>query len=81
MNEKNESLRKILKKSILPALGCTEPIAVALAAAAAYARIGGEILRIHVTVDKNVYKNALRVTIPGTSERGLEIAAALGALC
>ena len=70
----------LLKTEVLPTMGCTEPGAVALAAARA-----GELLEclpdlIEVTVNSNVYKNGVAVGIPGTGETGLEIAAALGAV-
>jgi len=79
-NSKKELLLKIVKEQVMPALGCTEPASVALSAATARKFIPGEIERIVVTVDKNVYKNGARVTIPGTKEKGLQIAAALGAV-
>jgi len=79
-NSKKELLLKIVKEQAMPALGCTEPASVALSAATARKFIPGEIERIVVTVDKNVYKNGARVTIPGTKEKGLQIAAALGAV-
>ena len=66
---------------IKPALGCTEPGAVALAAAYAGKELGeGPVTRIEITVDPNVYKNGVAVGVPGTGRVGLEIAAALGAL-
>ena len=75
-------LISILKKEVVPATGCTEPIAVAYAAAVAGARIESmdHIKRVAVCVDPGLFKNGLRVGIPGIKERGLEIAAALGLL-
>lgn len=70
----------LLKKNVVPALGCTEPAAVALACAKAREALGEVVERISLTVDKYLMKNALVVSIPGTNERGMEIAAALGAL-
>ena len=75
---------KLIKKEVKPALGCTEPIAVALAVAKA-----AEILReqnekpakITVEVSANILKNAMGVGIPGTGMNGLYIASALGACC
>ena len=71
----------LLKKEILPTMGCTEPGAVALAAA--YAREAlkeGTVKKIKVTVNANVYKNGVAVGIPGTGETGFFIAAALGVI-
>lgn len=70
-----------IRAGIKPALGCTEPGAVALAAAYAGKELAdGPVTRIEITVDPNVYKNGVAVGVPGTGRVGLEIAAALGAL-
>lgn len=83
MNEsstiRSEKIIRILKTEVVPALGCTEPVAVALAAATARKAAGGEPLSLSVVVSSNVYKNALSVGIPGTDHTGVAIAAALGA--
>ncbi|MEW5773079.1 MAG: L-serine ammonia-lyase, iron-sulfur-dependent, subunit alpha [Thermodesulfobacteriota bacterium] len=75
-------LKDILRMEVAPALGCTEPVAIALAAAAAASLLPpGDIRSIEVWVDPNVYKNGLAVCIPGTPGlTGLDTAAALGAL-
>lgn len=73
-------LISLLKAEVLPTMGCTEPGAVALAAAYASEALQGKFDRIDVVVDSNVYKNGVAVGIPGTGETGLEIAAALGAI-
>lgn len=71
----------LIHSGVMPALGCTEPGAVALAAAhAAHALHGQKPLRVDVSVDANVYKNGVAVGVPGTGQVGLAIAAALGAL-
>lgn len=76
-----ELIFSLMQSGVLPALGCTEPGAVALAAAYAGSRLGGELPeKIEVSVDSNVYKNGVAVGVPGTGKVGLEIAAALGAL-
>ncbi len=71
-------VKSILEKEVTPAIGCTEPVAVALAAATAMECIGGKPIHIMVTVNSNVYKNAMAVGIPGTAKVGIDIAAALG---
>ncbi len=70
-------LLDILKDQVTPALGCTEPIAVALAVAKAKETLAHIPNKIKIKVDRNVFKNALSVGIPGTEEKGLHIAAAL----
>lgn len=74
--------KEILTLQVAPALGCTEPVAVALAAAAAASLLPGEGFdTLEVSVDPNVYKNGLAVSIPGTQGlHGLDTAAALGAI-
>ncbi|MCE5248958.1 L-serine ammonia-lyase, iron-sulfur-dependent, subunit alpha [bacterium] len=74
-------LKEVLKHEVFPALGCTEPIAVAYAASIAAGETEGEIEEIRITVDPGVYKNGLAVTIPNTGgETGNLIAGVLGAL-
>jgi len=77
-NPSKEELLKLLEEGIIPATGCTEPIAVAYAVAAAKEQIEGNLESIHILVDSNIYKNGLMVTIPGTREKGLVAAAAFG---
>lgn len=74
-------VKDVLRLQVAPALGCTEPVAVALAAAAAASLLPGPAQSVEVWVDPNVYKNGLAVSIPGTAGLcGLDTAAALG-LC
>jgi L-cysteine desulfidase len=77
-DHRNELLLSILLKEIAPTFGCTDPIAVAYSAAVARRALGGTIRGIVVSVDPGLYKNALHVAIPGSSLRGLHMAAALG---
>ncbi|CAH2713872.1 hypothetical protein BACCIP111895_01026 [Neobacillus rhizosphaerae] len=69
----------ILEKELVVALGCTEPVAIVLAAATAKSYAPGRIKAISVMVSGNIIKNAKSVGIPGMSAKGLEFAAALGA--
>ncbi|HZL82895.1 MAG TPA: hypothetical protein VFB98_05380, partial [Candidatus Deferrimicrobium sp.] len=71
---------EVLRQQLVPALGCTEPVAVALCTATARKHASGNIEKILVTVSRSIYKNGARVTIPGTHEKGLEVAASLGAI-
>jgi len=88
-------IQKFLRQNVIPATGCTEPAAVAYATSVAYHALCeslppdfsgtysppplSQILKIVITTDRNVYKNAMNVTIPGTDrQKGLPIAAAAG---
>lgn len=73
-----EHLIKLLKTEVVPALGCTEPIAVALAVAKAREVLGSLPTSITVYVSPNILKNGMGVGVPGTGMVGLHIAAALG---
>ena len=70
----------LVKKEVVPALGCTEPISLALAAATAAHALGAPVERIDARVSANLMKNGMGVTVPGTATTGLLIAAAAGAL-
>lgn len=72
---------EILKLETIPALGCTEPVACALACARCKEELGAVPDKIEVFVSGNIYKNGMGVGIPGTGMTGLPIAAALGAVC
>ena len=76
------TVKDILRMEVAPALGCTEPSAIALGAAAAAALLDDEeITSIEVWVDANIYKNSVAVSIPGTAGLcGLDVASALGAI-
>ena len=76
-----QQLIKLVKHEVLPALGCTEPISLALAAATATQYIDKkEISHIDAYVSPNLMKNGMGVTVPGTGMVGLAIAAAIGAI-
>lgn len=90
MNKRHSEIIELIRKEVKPALGCTEPIAVALAVAKAVEvleekgvvsdRMNTDF-RIDVEVSANILKNGMGVGIPGTGMVGLFIAAALGAVC
>ena len=71
---------KAIRHEVIPALGCTEPIALALASAIAARHLGGVPEKILARVSANLMKNGMGVTVPGTGMVGLPIAAAVGAL-
>ena len=74
-------LKAVLKHEVFPALGCTEPIAIAYAASAAAKQLDGEMDGLTIVVDHGAYKNGFAVTIPNTGgEQGNLIAGVLGAL-
>jgi L-cysteine desulfidase len=75
-----DKILTLIKSGVMPALGCTEPGAVALASAYAGQALGESPVRVEISVDSNVYKNGMAVGVPGTGKVGLAIAAALGAL-
>lgn len=70
----------LINREVIPAIGCTEPIAVALCTARATELLGARPEQIEVLLSANILKNAMGVGIPGTGMIGLPIAVALGAL-
>src|SRR3712207_1196600 len=78
------SIRKqiiaLINREVVPAVGCTEPMAVALCTAKATETLGCRPERIQALLSANILKNAMGVGIPGTGMIGLPIAIALGAL-
>ncbi|AUI67061.1 MULTISPECIES: serine dehydratase subunit alpha family protein [Glaesserella] len=75
-----DQLIAIVRKDVAPALGCTEPISLALASAIAKSHLGCEPVQIQAKVSPNLMKNGMGVTVPGTGMVGLPIAAAVGAI-
>ena len=71
---------KLIHQEVIPAIGCTEPVAVALAAAKAAEVLGCKPEKTEVFLSANILKNAMGVGIPGTGMVGLPIAIALGTL-
>jgi len=80
LNEIEKPLLQIVKHDVVPALGCTEPISLALASATAAKYLGKTPERIEAKVSPNLMKNGLGVAVPGTGMVGLPIAGAIGAL-
>lgn len=78
--ELRDQIVALMKREIVPAMGCTEPVAVALCMAMAAEQLGSTPTEIEVLLSPNVLKNAMGVGIPGTGMIGLPIAIALGAL-
>ncbi|MDE5647708.1 MAG: serine dehydratase subunit alpha family protein, partial [Muribaculaceae bacterium] len=80
MLDKNtrDRIKDLIGREVVPAIGCTEPVAVALAVAKATETLGGDAApaRIEVTLSGNILKNAMGVGIPGTGMIGLPIAIA-----
>ena len=92
MTAREAEIIELIRKEVKPALGCTEPIAVALAVAKAMEIIEdgctpeadwrmGKEYGLRIEVSGNILKNGMGVGIPGTGMVGLHIAAALGAVC
>ena len=80
----DEQIRKriiaLIRREVVPATGCTEPMAVALCTARATETLGCPPEHITVLLSANILKNAMGVGIPGTGMIGLPIAIAMGAL-
>ena len=75
-----EQIIALINREVVPAIGCTEPIAVALCVAKATETLGCKPEKIQALLSANILKNAMGVGIPGTGMIGLPIAIALGAL-
>ena len=78
--ETREQIIALVKREVVPAMGCTEPMAVALCTARATEMLGQRPEKIDVLLSGNMLKNAMGVGIPGTGMTGLPIAIALGAI-
>ena len=78
--ETRERIIALVHQEVVPAIGCTEPMAVALCTAKATEQLGCRPEKIEALLSANILKNAMGVGIPGTGMIGLPIAIALGAL-
>lgn len=79
-DKERTEIKLLMQQEIIPAVGCTEPIAVSLCTARATEVLGEIPSKIDVYLSANIIKNAMGVGIPGTGMNGLPIAIALGAL-
>jgi len=79
--EERKRIGELIRREVVPAMGCTEPAAVALCVAKAKELLGAIPDRIELWLSGNIIKNAMGVGIPGTGMIGLPIAVALGAIC
>ena len=75
-----EQIIALMKREVVPAVGCTEPMAVALCVSRATEALGCRPEKITALLSANILKNAMGVGIPGTGMIGLPIAIALGAI-
>lgn len=78
--EEKNAIIELMRRQVLPAIGCTEPIAVALCVAKVRETLGTLPEHIDIRLSANILKNAMGVGIPGTGMIGLPIAVALGAM-
>lgn len=78
--ELRQEIIELIKKEVVPAIGCTEPMAVALCTAKAKEKLGVIPCKVEVLLSANILKNAMGVGIPGTGMVGLPIAISLGAI-
>lgn len=78
--ETRQQIIELIQREVVPAIGCTEPVAVALCVAKATELLGKRPEKITLRLSGNILKNAMGVGIPGTGMIGLPIAIALGAL-
>ena len=74
----NDQLYATIEDTVFDSIGCTEPVAVAYAATAAYQHVGGTVSSIECMISVNVLKNAMSVGIPGSDRKGIPYAVALG---
>ncbi|WP_427838873.1 serine dehydratase subunit alpha family protein [Actinobacillus pleuropneumoniae] len=79
-SELEQAIIATVQQEVVPALGCTDPVSLALAAAVARQYLGALPDRIEAKVSPNLMKNGMGVTVPGTGTVGLTMAAAIGAI-
>ena len=80
-HDQYENYIAILREELVPAMGCTEPIAIAYASAKARETLGEEAAHLHVSCSGNIIKNVKGVIVPNSGgQKGIEAAAILGAV-
>ena len=79
-NQNYDKIINLIHREVVPAIGCTEPVAVAICVAKASEILGCRPEKISLRLSGNIIKNAMGVGIPGTGMIGLPIAVALGAI-
>lgn len=75
-----KQIDRLIRREVVPATGCTEPVAIALAVAYAASLLPDRVACLRVWLSANMLKNAMGVGIPGTGKIGIPIAIALGAV-
>lgn len=75
-----QQMTELLRKDVVPALGCTEPVCAALCAAGAAKLLEGDITEIRMEVNAGIYKNGMSAGIPNCSHVGIDWAAAIGSV-
>ena len=78
MRDIRNELVEMLRNEVKPAVGCTEPVALALACAKAKELLGEEVVDNKMLVSNNIFKNGMGVGIPGSKILGLKVAACMG---
>lgn len=81
VNETYKELVEILKKEVVPALGCSGPTAISYVVSVARAAVGGIPKSVKLKIDRGLCSKNDDVGIPGTDQLGVDMAAALGAIC
>ena len=76
--EEIQIIKSLINREVVLAMGCTEPVAVALAVTKSRETLGAVPDKVEVNLSKNIFKNAMGVGIPGTGMIGLPIAIAMG---
>ncbi|MEV2838091.1 L-serine ammonia-lyase, iron-sulfur-dependent, subunit alpha [Paenibacillus larvae] len=80
MSTLNKHMMNMLQQELIISLGCTEPVAIAWAAAVGRRHVKGKMTALEVNISPNVMKNAMAVGIPGMKQTGIDFVAALGAI-